>query len=339
MTHPFTVGGVPMQYPFMIGGGVCKFVHQLNPYLRPDLPVGALEVGSFTPALREGNPGSPQWPEDYGTLRRYGFGLNAWSMPNAGFQGSLNELAGLPSPHPIVVNVAGEKPADFVRGVLCSETLQNVAATTLNFGCPNTEKIPIAYSIPSMQAILDAIWSAKPKKPVWVKLSPYITKEERDKFAFLLQCQTGVTVDMSETPLAPEGFLEQALDVVNGYSFVRAVILTNTLGNVKFTDPKTGKNAIGCNNGKGGLSGDLLREKIVLPLVKRAVHFLESDPHTTDVIACGGIFSGEHVLDYLHAGAKGVQCVSGPIWNGGPRFFRDLLAESEELQHYLEQYL
>jgi dihydroorotate dehydrogenase len=116
MTHPFTVGGIPMQLPIMMGGGVCKFVHQLDPYLRPDLPVGALELGSITPACREGNLESPQWPETSEEFQQYGFGLNAWSMPNAGFEDSLTRLAGILSPHPLVVNVAGEKPAHFVLG-------------------------------------------------------------------------------------------------------------------------------------------------------------------------------------------------------------------------------
>jgi dihydroorotate dehydrogenase len=336
MTHPFTVGGIPMQLPIMMGGGVCKFVHQLDPYLRPDLPVGALELGSITPACREGNLESPQWPETSEEFQQYGFGLNAWSMPNAGFEDSLTRLAGILSPHPLVVNVAGEKPAHFVLGVARTESLQNVVASTLNFGCPNMEKIPIAYSIPSMRVILEDITRYEPNKPVWVKLSPYITKAKRDRFQFLLRCQTGLDVDMSEVPTAPAGFLEEVLDLLCKYHFVKGIILTNTLGNVKLTDPKTGEPAIGSNGGKAGLSGDFLRENIVLPLVKRAIAFLGN---YIDIIACGGGLKGEHILDFLNTGAKGVQCVSGPTWNGGPRFFQNLIEESPALQDYLADYL
>ncbi len=332
MSHSLTVGGVPMQLPIMLGGGVCKFVHQLNPYLRSDLQVGALEIGSFTPALREGNPGSPQWPESYEELCKYTFGLNAWSMPNAGFQGTAECLARIHSPHPLVSNIAGFAPDHFVEGVKTFEALPGVVATTLNFGCPNTENVPIAYDLRSIKAILDNLRLAQPEKPVWVKLSPYVTEQERERLAFLLRCSTGLGVDMSETPTAPEGFLEEVLRVLLDYSFVTAVILTNTLGNVKVTDPTTSEPIIGVNGNKAGLSGDFLRKNIVLPLVGRASAFLGN---YLDIIACGGVFDGSHVLEYLNAGAKGVQCVSGPTWNGGPRFFQDLLEESDELQEYL----
>jgi dihydroorotate dehydrogenase len=113
---------------------------------------------------------------------------------------------------------------------------------------------------------------------------------------------------------------------------VKAVILANTLGNVKVTDPTIGEPVIKVNNNKAGLSGDFLRENIVLPLVGRASAFLGN---YLDIIACGGVFDGSHVLEYLNAGAKGVQCVSGPTWNGGPRFFQNLIADSSELQEYL----
>lgn len=336
MTHPFTVGGIPMQLPIMMGGGVCKFVHQLDPYLRPDLPVGALELGSITPAFREGNLESPQWPETSDEFERYGFGLNAWSMPNAGFEDSLTQLAGISSPHPILVNVTGFQPGNFLRGLIMSEAMPLIAGTILNFGCPNTEGTPIAYDLNSMRAVLNKIAWYGPSKPLWVKLSPYITTLERDHLQFLLRCQTGLDVDMSEVPTALEGFLEEVLHLLCRYHFVKGVILTNTLGNVKLTDPQTGKSAIGSNGGKAGLSGDFLRESIVLPLVRRAVPFLDN---RIDVIACGGGLRGEHILDYLNTGAKSVQCVSGPIWNGGPRFFQNLIEESPALQDYLADYL
>lgn len=332
MTNSFTVGSVDMQLPIMLGGGVCKFLHHLDPYLRSDLPVGALEIGSFTPTLREGNPGNPQWPGSYEELQRYGFGLNAWSMPNAGFYETAQDLEIEEVPFPLVANIAGFAPKDFAEGINALEYLPSIAATTLNFGCPNTENIPIAYDLNSIKAILDDLRLTQPKKPVWVKLSPYVTEQEREQLMFLLRCSTGLDVDMSETPTAPEGFLEEVLRMLLDYSFVTAVILANTLGNVKVINPTTGEPMIEVNGGKGGLSGDFLRENITLPLVERASAFLGN---YLDIIACGGVFTGDHALDYLKAGAKGVQCISGPIWNGGPRFFQDLIEGSMGLQEYL----
>ncbi len=335
----YVIGGVPMQLPIMLGGGVCKFVHQLDPYLRSDLSVGALEIGSFTPALREGNPGSPQWPDTYEELQKYGLGLNAWSMPNAGFQGTLIKLAKMQSPHPLVANIAGFAPMDFVEGVKTFEAIPGVAATTLNFGCPNTEKIPIAYSISSMLAILNSLRLARPEKPVWVKLSPYLTKGQVSSLAYSFENELGV--DMRQTPTASSEFLEEVLSVLLEYSFVKAVILTNTLGNVQINVPvapgsRHKQPALHVNGNKGGLSGNMLREHIVLPLVTKAFSFIGN---YIDIIACGGVFDGNHAVDYLNAGAKGVQCVSGPTWGGGPKFFPRLIEGSPALQNYLAQHM
>jgi dihydroorotate dehydrogenase len=335
MTYSFTVGGVPMQFPIMLGGGVCKFVHQLDLYLRSDLPVGALEIGSFTPELREGNPGSPQWPETYEELRKCGFGLNAWSMPNEGFKETSLKLAEVQTSHPLVVNIAGFAPTDFVEGVKTFEALPNVAATTLNFGCPNTENIPIAYDLNSIKAILDELRLIGPEKPVWVKLSPYITKADLNTLTYSFEKSFGI--DTRQVPTVADGYLQEVLTLLLDYSFVKAVILTNTLGNVMVYPPVAQGSrhelpALSVNNNKGGLSGDMLRKHIVLPLITEAFSFIGN---YLDIIACGGVFDGDHILEYFNVGAKGVQCVSGPIWNGGPRFFQNLITDSNELQEYL----
>lgn len=335
----FVIGGVPMQLPIMLGGGVCKFVHQLNPYLRPDLPVGALEIGSFTPPPRDGNPGSPQWPDTYEELERYHATVNAWNMPNEGFQDTALKLANIQSPHPLVANIAGFKPADFVEGVKTFEALPNVAATTLNFGCPNTENIPIAYDLTFMKATLDALRAARPQKPVWVKISPYVTLSKLQELAKILGPQLpDFSVDLALTPVAEGRLLEKVLRLIDGYDFVLAVIIANTLGNVRFYNQKTGEPIIKVNQGKAGLAGDIVRDEIVLPMIQHAAHFFRHK--RMSVIGSQGVRKGNHVLDYLMNGADAVQCVSGPSWypGGGPRFFSNLISESPELQDYLAQH-
>ncbi len=349
----YVIGGVPMQLPIMLGGGVCKFVHQLDPYLRSDLPVGALELGSITPEARTGNVGGvAQWPESYEDFQRYGFGLNAWSMPNAGFVATAKELAGIQSPHPIVVNVAGFKPEDFVEGIKTFEVLEIVKATVTNYGCPNTENIPIAYDLNSVTATREALSLAQPKKPVWEKFSAYITEDERDQLAHkLAEIVYPLVVDMSQVPTAPARFLEEVLHSLEQYTFVKAVIIANTLGNVRIIDPKTNKPVIGFNDGKAGLSGPFLRDNVTLALVRRVSAYLKdwleqlawgdvSTPPFSglNIISCGGSVTGQDVVDCLKVGANGVQCVSGPSWYGdGPRFFQNLIQDSPELQEYLAQ--
>lgn len=326
------VGGVKMHHnlPIMLGAGVCKFVPSLMPYLRDDLPCGALEPGSFTVPPRPGNPGSPQWPESYEVLRQYHAGVNCWSMPNAGGEETAKELALVESPIPVVANIAGSTPEEFSRGQATFQSLTQVKAVTHNKGCPNTENLPVSYDLDLNRSIHDAVERIEPTKPVWEKLSPFITKED---LGMLEEALAPLRVDLSQVPTAPADFFEEVLDMVVDYPFVKAVIIGNTLGNVRILNSVTGQPVIDVNDGKAGLSGDVLRDLITMPLVKRAVAFLQG---RIDVIACGGVFEGQHVIDYLKAGAKAVQCVSGPTWNGGPRFFQNLIAESPALQEYLE---
>ncbi len=335
----YVVGGVDMQLPIMLGGGVCKFIHQLDPYLRPDLPVGALEIGSFTPALREGNPGSPQWPDTYEELEHYHATVNAWSMPNEGFQETMLKLADVRSLHPLIVNIAGFAPADFAEGVKTFEVLPSVAATTLNFGCPNTENIPIAYDLDFMRAILDNLRLTRPEKPVWVKLSPYITPLKRDDLAEILNLELpDFTVDLSMVPTIQGRFLDDVLRLIDGYNdFVKAIIFANTLGNVRLYNRVTGKPVIQVNEGKAGLAGDVLRDEVVLPMIQQGAHFFRHN--AMSIIGCQGVRTGEHVMNYLQNGAQGVQCVSGPTLGGGPKFFQRLIEENPLLQDYLAQHM
>jgi dihydroorotate dehydrogenase len=318
----------------MLGAGACKRTTQLKPYLREDIALGALLLGSITPHRRTGNEEEPlQWPETWEDFLEAGYGLNSFGMPNDGFDQVFGELQSLYPEVPIVVSIAGFSADDFAQGVWKFQILPAVSAIEINLGCPNAhdkKTVPIAYDLDDLRVILDRISDLYPSKPIWLKLSPYITEGTKRFYASLPSIHHVVLFD--HVPTVDPDFVRRVSSLISGYLFVRAVIFSNTLPNVIILDPKTGKPVTGPNGGKAGLSGDWLRH-IVLPIVDKARSYF---PDTIDVIGCGGALTGGHALEYFANGAQGVQCVSGPSWYGdGPRFFQNLIGESSGLQDYL----
>ena len=327
---PFIIGGVPMSYPLMVGGGVCKHPHQALPYQRNDLPLGATEIGSLTPDPRSGNDGTLFRPPDWESFRQSKIGLNALGMPNIGFAEGHRILNGMSPKVPLLVNLAGFATDDFADGVLLFHMLPSVSAIVLNFGCSNAhvkKTVPIASDIGSVRQILRAVGShGIIRVPVWIKLSPYLTQEELDTLAFYHP-----DIDFSHTPTVPLGFLSEILGLIAEFAFVQAIIFSNTLGNV-VVRREDGQPATTPNGGQAGLSGSLLKP-INLRLIRQARIIL---PERIDCVGCGGVLSGDDVVDYLEAGAAGVQYASGPFWYGnGARFVGNLLSDSERLQTYL----
>lgn len=324
----YRIGGIEMKLPILIGAGACKSPQSLVQYMRRDVSVGAVCTGSYTPKHRDPNQGVPLfWPDHYGEFTGRGFGLNSFGMPNVGFADAAKALLALYL-HPVVVSVAGFSVADFVKGVQIFDRHPGIAAVKLNVGCPNTENIPFAYDLASLRGILLEVSWLRIKKPLWLKLSPYITAAERDALQVMYP-----EIDFSQVPVTESGFLGQVLDLVREYRFVRAVVFSNTLGNVVVRDA-AGKPVTSPNQGRAGLSGRILKD-ISIGLVRQAVTML---PEEIDVIGSGGVLQGDDVVDYLGSGAKGVCCTSGPFWSGqGPRFPSELLAGSEKLQNYLTQ--
>lgn len=325
----YYVGGIKMNLPIMVGAGACKTPASILPYMRPDVSVGAVSTGSYTPLLRLGNEGTLFWPDDFSEFTRNRFGLNSFGMPNSGFETAAKEF--LPKyEHPVIASIAGFSVDDYALGVKTFDALPGIAAIKANVGCPNAhdkKPIPIAYDPDSLLRILEAIERLKPKKPIWLKLSPYITAEQR----YVLQ-GTYPFIDFSHVPVVEKGFLGDVLSVVWEYQFlVRAVIFSNTLPNV-IVCSGTGNPVTTPNGGKAGLSGPILK-RISIDLIRQAMNML---PGQIDLIGSGGVLHGDDVVDYLEAGASAVFATSGPFWAGNdPRIFTDMLSGSERFQKYL----
>ena len=332
MTKNFIVGGVPMDLPIMVGGGVCKTPASVLPYMRSDVMVGGVETGSYTPLARTGNEGhSLSHPSSLEAVERLGFGLNAFGMPNCGFLEAFSRLQSNREKHckPLLINVAGFSPQDYEMGARLFDndpfTDPFGSAMVMNMGCPNTENVPVAYDMDSMVRVLSALSHVGIRIPLWLKLSPYIHEHDRERLQ-----KEHPEIDFSNVPVVREYFIHHLCDLIAQYPFVRAVILSNTLGNcIRYQD---GRPVTTPNGGKAGLSGPIIRP-ISVGLVR---DFRTLLPEEIDVIGCGGILHGDHAMEYFEAGAAGVQCTSGPFWHGdGPRWFSDLITESDRLQEYL----
>ena len=325
----YSVGGIEMQYPIILGAGVCKDPRHLIPYLRKDIPLGALIAGSFTVPHRDGNRGVLQWPADLTDFLYEGIGLNSHGMPNPGIDESFERFATVPlAGHQALASLAPFTTEECVALVRRANQEPYLAGMEINWGCGNTGKIPDAYSYEDAHTTLRALEhlarNGELKKPLWIKLSPYLTLSERDQLAALHR-----NIDFSEVPVVEEGFAEAMVQLIAQYPFVKAVVFGNTLANCRVFGV-AGKPVTSPFDGKAGLSGPILKD-ISFRLIRRG---LRAMPRWSDVhfIASGGLLTGDDLADALENGAKAGQFTSGPAWRkDGPRFFPELITGSDRL--------
>ena len=321
----FLVGGVSMTMPIILGAGVAKHPNQVLPYLHPDAPLGAALSGSYTLESREGNNGTLMWPADLGGLMQHGFGLNAWGMPNLGLAQAM-ELFPSDQTKPHVVSIAGFKSSDYTDMLHLLKGNKQIAGVEINAGCPNTGHLPAAYDVIQLITLLNQIEEVGFNKPLWLKLSPYMTKSELDDFT-----KNNPTLNFENVPWVQDGFLDQLCALLLEHkSLIKAIVISNTLPNVTHDNSIVVKNDNGSVHNKGGLSGPILLAHNLM-LVKTFSDYLSGH---IDIIGCGGIITGDDALAYLQSGCAGVQCTSGPAWSD-IRFFQSLLEGSEGLQEYL----
>lgn len=203
--------------------------------------------------------------------------INSIGLPNKGLEGFLAEdLPGLARlPVPLVVSVMGFGLDELASLVAAVGARDEVGLIELNLSCPNVETGLLMGADPREAA--RALEHVRPltRKPLIVKLTPTAT-------------------DPAAVAWAAES------------SGADAVSLVNTLKGMAL-DPRTGEPWLG--GGSGGLSGPAIRAVALeqVHAVSRAV--------TVPVVGMGGIQTGRHAADFIHAGAA---CVAV-----GTESFRD----------------
>ena len=177
----------------------------------------------------------------------------------------------------IVASIWGSTVQEFTEAAFhLRDTPPEVVAIEINASCPNLEDRRKLFSH-SIQAITEVVEAVNVvKKPLWAKLSP-------------------------NTPELPD--IAEAAHKAGA----EAVVIANTVLGMAI-DIESRKPILGAK--RGGLSGPAIR-----PIAVRAV-FATYDAHPElPIIGVGGIYSAEDALEFILAGATGLQI--------GTAIFRD----------------
>jgi dihydroorotate dehydrogenase (fumarate) len=291
MSKGKSVGGLSFPgLPIMIGAGVCK-----DPKLTLDwLKIAPVVSGSYTKEARSGNSGDRLfYPDTLEELLNLGYGLNSFGVKNDGVKAAVAAFSESQFDQPLIISVAGFSIEDYVHCVEVVSTSETISVVELNLSCPNTEHGSIfSFDLKVLDQLFIALAQNK-KKPLWVKLSPYSDPNQLATVAKLINKHCDI---------------------------IKAVVTCNT-----FPSSYAGEQTISPNQGLAGLSGPALKP-IALGQVRQFRQLLNPD---IGVIGVGGITTGNDVIDFLDAGAAGVQLTSLPFWLKEPENFWSQLLDTE----------
>ncbi|UCZ51796.1 dihydroorotate dehydrogenase [Bacillus shivajii] len=253
--------GLSMKNPVMPASGCFGFGQEYSQFY--DLnQLGAICVKAVTVETRKGNP-TPRVAETGSGM------LNAIGLQNPGLDHVLtHELPWLKHfDTPVIVNIAGNTPEDYMKVAEQVSKAPNVNALELNISCPNVKEGGLTFGT---NAELAADVTEKVKLvssvPVYVKLSPNVT-------------------DIVHIAKAVEAAGADGLSMINTLLGMRI-------------DVNTGQPIIA--NKTGGLSGAAIK-----PVAIRMIHEV-SQQVNIPIIGMGGIHEVDDILEFMMAGASAV---------------------------------
>ena len=247
------------------------------PHTMLGLGFGFAELGTLTPLPQEGNPKPRLFrlAEDEAVINRMGFN-------NGGQAAALQRLkAKAGRPGIIGVNIGANKDsddriADYARGVA---TMAPVASyLTVNISSPNTPGLRALQDAGALDALLDAVMTARGPKgpPVFLKVAPDLESADIDDIA---RIAIGRKID--------------------------ALIVSNTtISRPALTSHHAGES--------GGLSGAPLRDLAQ----QRIADFRKATGKAMPLIGAGGIASAAHAYARIRAGASLIQLYSALVYHG-----------------------
>jgi dihydroorotate dehydrogenase len=261
------LAGIPLTSPVGLAPGFDKD-GDLLPSLQ-HLGFGYVVIGSLTPEARAGNP-RPR-------LVRYPDRLsvaNSMGLPNHGVEAAVRRLRSNPVRHTTVLaSVAGFSIESILASVAAIEPL--VAGVEVGLICPNTSE---SERLRELELVGDLVaeLGRRRRKPVFVKLPPYHTPEERTRVMIMVDLCVSAGIDGVS---------------LNGGRHV--------------AEPRLAV-------GRGSLAGrdtfpDALR--IVGEVAEHAAGRLV-------IRASGGVFTGEDAARMLRAGATTVEVYTSFIYRG-----------------------
>ena len=223
--------------------------------------------------------------------------IQSMGLPNPGYKEYFELIPRLKKHQkPIIVSVVGFSPDEYETLVKAFQESE-VDLIEVNLSCPNIINKPsVAYSLKQTEEVLARI-SNLGKKPIGLKLPPYLNSN----------------------------YQEQIAELIKKYriSFISSI---NSIGDTLIIDPEKETPVIKPKKGFGGLSGKYIKP-IALANVRRFYELLKNE---VSIMGVGGIKTGQDVFEFLLAGADAVQ-VGTTFEKEGINCFQRINKELEEI--------
>ena len=262
--------GLLLSNPIMVAAGIVGYGTEYSEIVDVQR-LGAIVCKGTTLLPKKGNP-QPRLVET-----AYGL-LNSVGLENIGVDAVIRDKAPIWANWqvPVIVNVAGETFAEYIKVVTKLEGVPGISGIELNISCPNISAGGMEFGAdPKLAAELTSAVKAVTSLPLIVKLSPNVT-------------------DIEEIALAVERAGADAITLINS---VRGIAI----------DINKGKPCLG--NITAGLSGPAIK-----PIALYIVYEVAKGAHIP-LIGCGGIASAEDALEFIMAGATAVQIGTANLSN------------------------
>ena len=286
--------GINFKNPVGLSAGFDKNATLIN--IMPSLGFSFTEVGSITGEKCEGNPKPRLW-----RLKKSKSLAVYYGLKNDGCEIVSKKLNGKKFLCPVGISIAKTN---------CKETVETEAAildyfkayqafinigdyVTINISCPNTFGGQPFTDSAKLEKLLGKIFSVSKTKPVFLKLSPDLRREEVDK---IIDAAIKFKID---------GFV--------------CTNVTKNRDNKNILDKEVPE--------KGGLSGKVVAE--LSDDLIRYVYKKTNGPSTSlgvnkyVIIGVGGIFSAEDAYRKIKAGASLLELITGMIYEG-PQLISDI---------------
>lgn len=277
--------GINFKNPIGLSAGFDKNAELTQ--IMPSVGFGFMEVGSITGKPCEGNPRPRLWrmPRSKSLVVWYG-------LKNDGCEVISKRLANKKFKIPIGISVAktnSSETVDMARGIAdyikAAKTFRDAEIGdyfTINISCPNAFGGQPFTDPDSLELLLIEFDKLQIKKPIFLKISPDLSRENIDKII--------------ETT---------ARHNIQGFVCTN---LTKKRDNPKIAE----KDLDEIPQDKGGISGkiveDLSNELISYVYKKTGGRYI--------IIGCGGIFSAEDAYKKIKSGSALLQMITGMIFEG-----------------------
>ena len=271
--------GIKFQNPVGFAAGFDKN-GQLTQILN-EVSFGFMEVGSITGNSCKGNPKPRLWrlPKSKSLLVYYG-------LKNNGSEEISKRTRKLKFKIPVGISIAktnDKKTVTVEAGIkdyikVYKKFLDIGSYIIINISCPNAFGGQPFNTKERLNKLLKEIKKLKPNKPIFLKLSPDLTKKQVDDI----------------------------IDLSFRYN-IKGLIASN------LTKNRDNKKIIEKNiPEKGGLSGKVLED-----LSNELISYIYNKTKgKLIIIGCGGIFSAEDAYKKIKAGASLLQLITGMIYEG-----------------------